>query len=714
MSKAIAFIGLCITLVIIPVHHISAGYGDVDIPPRPPDAPSGSEFMASITDLGFADREDAIVQELLAGNIPGFMRNLVEIEETFNDADGNSHQVTYWVMPDYLAIGSDSNYCRVPMGPITAQHAADAFGTTMPTRKLVDNIYQHAAIKLEPKTYVPVGNQNEQVEKFIEHNSDIQAQFNAAGGALGQLVGGIKKDVVLSNKITDPSRPNHVVIYGWHWLNGTPIQPLTNIHINTYVDYSHGIRFLDSDIIIDGDSTTVQAILQDDTLYKILSDESGPMPVTSYIFNTNKPASFGVTSEYDGQIKCVVAPDANVDSYALHLSQDGEDFGDGIPFTGGEYVLEGLPSDSVMYVKLTSENSSGTSPFSEMLAVLPKSTDRGRILVVNGFDRGSDGNTYDFIRQHAAAVAQGNFAFASATNEAVTDGLVSLTDYPVVDYILGEESTADETFSGAEQILIAEYLEQGGRLFVSGSEIAWDLDYRGSTSDKTFFKTYLKARYSADAPGAVSGQHYAATGVSGGIFEDITAITFDNGTHGTYNVEWADALIPQGGAVEAIHYQNVTAHKVGGIQYEGLLGDGDTPGKLVYLGFPFETIYPDSTRNIIMENTLQFLSSAASASEPSVNTVPEEIVLAQNFPNPFNAETVVQYSLPVDADVLLIIYDTTGRHIKTLVNSRKNTGYHSVTWDATNDVGQRVSSGVYLYRISTGTYSQTRRLVVLQ
>ena len=58
------------------------------------------------------------------------------MRSTFNDANGTPHSVKYQVMPDYLAIGSDEDFCRIPMGPITAQKLADLFGAVMPTRKL--------------------------------------------------------------------------------------------------------------------------------------------------------------------------------------------------------------------------------------------------------------------------------------------------------------------------------------------------------------------------------------------------------------------------------------------------------------------------------------------------------------------------------------------------------------------------------------------------
>jgi len=75
---------------------------------------------------------------------------------------------------------------------------------------------------------------------------------------------------VLSNKIIDASKPNHVVIYGWHKLDGNPIQPVYNGHINSYVDYSHGIRFLNKGIILDSVVTTIQEVLRDSIKNPIL------------------------------------------------------------------------------------------------------------------------------------------------------------------------------------------------------------------------------------------------------------------------------------------------------------------------------------------------------------------------------------------------------------------------------------------------------------
>jgi hypothetical protein len=333
---------------------------------------------------------------------------------------------------------------------------------------------------------------------------------------------------------------------------------------------------------------------------------------------------------------------------------------------------------------------------------------------VNGFDRSSSGNTFNFIRQHAAAVVKAGVSFESATNDAVIKGLFNLEDYPVVDYILGEESTVDETFSASEQPLLASFLKQGGRLFVTGAEIAWDLDYKGSSGDKSFFHTYLKAAYSADAPGDVSGKNYAAEGVEGGLYGNITTISFDNGTHGTYNVRYADALTPRNGGKSIVTYKGVTDHKIGGVSFEGLFEGGEKAGKLVYLGFPFETVYPESTRDEMMQATLDFLYRDLSAFDEKPAELPAEYVLHQNFPNPFNPSTTIRYRLATYSDVEIAIYNMLGEKVWEWHSPGQHPGRHTLVWDGRDKSGKRVSSGQYVYKIRAGGFEEVKKMILMR
>ena len=244
------------------------------IPPRPKRAVGGTKFMKSIADLPREEREAPIMCEMLKGNLPSFLRRFVTIKTTGKDASGKTHEVIYQVMPDYLAVGSDRDFVRLDITPMTAQAIADAFDCSLPTVKMVDEIYLRAEVKLEPR---PLAKDRESVLTFIQHNSIIEDQRK--GKRLGALVAGIKKDVVITNRIYE--RPHRVAIYGWHKLDGTPIQPLTIVHVDWYVDYSHGIRLVKRSILVDGIPRDIRDVLKDPVLAPLLSDE-GPMEKPFY------------------------------------------------------------------------------------------------------------------------------------------------------------------------------------------------------------------------------------------------------------------------------------------------------------------------------------------------------------------------------------------------------------------------------------------------
>jgi hypothetical protein len=84
------------------------------------------------------------------------------------------------------------------------------------------------------------------------------------------------------------------------------------------------------------------------------------------------------------------------------------------------------------------------------------------------------------------------------------------------------------------------------------------------------------------------------------------------------------------------------------------------------------------------------------------------------YPNPFNPVTTLRYDIPEDAVVNIIIYDLKGRIVNNLVSSQQNAGYKSIQWNASNNVGQPVSAGLYLYTIQAGEFRQTKKMVLLK
>ncbi|MBK6915345.1 MAG: T9SS type A sorting domain-containing protein [Ignavibacteriales bacterium] len=95
-------------------------------------------------------------------------------------------------------------------------------------------------------------------------------------------------------------------------------------------------------------------------------------------------------------------------------------------------------------------------------------------------------------------------------------------------------------------------------------------------------------------------------------------------------------------------------------------------------------------------------------------TVPLEFKLLQNYPNPFNPSTSISYGLNEDADVSIIIYNALGLEIATLVNNSLPKGFHSVVWNGTDNSGNQVTSGIYFYRMVTGSFVETKKMILLK
>jgi len=98
----------------------------------------------------------------------------------------------------------------------------------------------------------------------------------------------------------------------------------------------------------------------------------------------------------------------------------------------------------------------------------------------------------------------------------------------------------------------------------------------------------------------------------------------------------------------------------------------------------------------------------------SLKSVPEELTLSNNYPNPFNPLTTIRFGLPKDRKVTLTIYSPTGERVATLVDGRLSAGYHQVQWDGTNASGTPVASGVYVYELKTGQQRLVKKMLLVR
>lgn len=243
------------------------------IPKRTFSAPSGSELMQSLMKTGGAQRDAAVADHVLSGNIPSFLRDLAPVTIEGRNATGEEVKVTICVTPEYLSVGHDRDFVRVPMGLPAAVRIAEELGFLLPTTKMVDAIYSQAKVRLAPSPMKPTS-QMESTAYLVQHDATVDKQSEAHAPGIGQLTAGQKKDLVLSNRLR--AKPGRVAIYGWHRTNGKPIQPLSTVHGARYADYSHGVRLVSQTAFVDGKPVSLKDIIQDRNLASVVSSE-GPI-----------------------------------------------------------------------------------------------------------------------------------------------------------------------------------------------------------------------------------------------------------------------------------------------------------------------------------------------------------------------------------------------------------------------------------------------------
>lgn len=247
----------------------SCGHGYRLQKPVSPDGSriTGTEFYHTAFAMKWKERDSLALKEVLGGNIPSFLRKFVAVDVSVYDSlTAEMHKATYYVSPDYLSIGTDDDWARINISPIAAQQIADSFHCFLPTRKIVDDIYRAATVKLEP---VPMYAFRDSTPTMWQHHLIVEGQRRGRKG----LIAGIQKDVVISGKISRDDRPDRLAIYGWHKPDGKPIQPLYTGHVNWYVDYSQCIRLIYRNIKVDGKWMDYTDVLKDPVLSKLLCDE---------------------------------------------------------------------------------------------------------------------------------------------------------------------------------------------------------------------------------------------------------------------------------------------------------------------------------------------------------------------------------------------------------------------------------------------------------
>ncbi|MGE5436131.1 MAG: N-acetylmuramoyl-L-alanine amidase, partial [Syntrophothermus sp.] len=315
---------------------------------------------------------------------------------------------------------------------------------------------------------------------------------------------------------------------------GVPINGVSIIieSVNkTYLTDNLGNGFYRIDSLAPG-TYTIKAFTTTDTLTSSAVVAGGKINVKNLSFqlSVGDVKMYAVLSQGDGIKARWLVPEGSVDSYYVYISTDGINFNSEPDYktVNDNYTITGLTSGQSYYVKVKGKNSKGLSINFSKTYGAQVSSSSDKVLIVDGFSRYGGTGSYptpdhNLLRLYGKSMDNLGMRYDAVSNSAIVAASI-LTQYKYVIWFTGDESTIDETFTTAEQNILKSYLNGGGKLFVTGSEIAWDLGNKGAVEDKDFFNNYLKSNYVADNP---TPNTPSAFGNTGSIFDSIT-VSFGN------------------------------------------------------------------------------------------------------------------------------------------------------------------------------------------
>jgi hypothetical protein len=274
-----------------------------------------------------------------------------------------------------------------------------------------------------------------------------------------------------------------------------------------------------------------------------------------------------------------------------------------------------------------------------------------------------------------------------------TQGTPTLSEFPYVIWFTGNtrpDAVSEENVEG-----ITTFLSGGGHIIISSQDLVQQLTARWTASDSILLSEYLRIAYNR-----LEYDHHPE-GEPGTLFDSLVFLT--SGVGGANNQTSQDALYVLNGGMPLLNYRTARVAGAGVVGYYAGLT----------LGFGFEGIndlYPASydSRYDFMNAAVAWLTQPTSVTAPDA-PLPAQVVLDQNFPNPFNARTRINFTIASAAFVQLTIYDLLGSKVCVPLDEYLPAGKHAFTWDAS-----QMPSGVYFYRLKTPAMEVTRKMVLLK
>jgi len=336
-------------------------------------------------------------------------------------------------------------------------------------------------------------------------------------------------------------------------------------------------------------------------------------------------------------------------------------------------------------------------------------------LIVNAFPKENlegESEAHSFVASYFTPLSTtDSIVISSVSNKVFLEEIYDITflqEYDLVVWFTGDNTNHVSTVQVKEMYNLAQYLENGGNLFVSGSKIGYDLDERMTEMpDTLFYYHYLKSKYVYVG----DDQMKPVTGLANTVFADVTL------HYGEVSEEkFPDDIDPIYGSEVLLNYNQKRADSTfrhAGIGFKGKFRSSDIEGGMVYISFPLETVSSLTEQQAFFNSLLTYFDMITDV-DVETNEVPVKYSLSQNYPNPFNPTTIIEYTIPDQVrndihNITLIVYDVLGREITTLVNKVQRAGNYQITFDAAE-----LPSGVYFARLTVGDFNKTISMMLIK
>jgi hypothetical protein len=382
------------------------------------------------------------------------------------------------------------------------------------------------------------------------------------------------------------------------------------------------------------------------------------------------------------------------------------------PVPDSFYTDTSAPAGQFLYYKVTAvDQNQQESVFSDPVKSRIISLDGGILIVDESAD--GDGTILNPTDQEVDSFFHSTLkSYDIHHHDLATEKEVKLADmggYSSVVWHANSFSTLSQAYEYQQSI--KEYLDYGGKIMITSflptQAFDQNLSYPAEFSSGEFLYDYLKiAKTTYHPPARFNSAIPVLQGY--GILEVDTVKTSESTANHLLKIE---SIYPAPDASEIYQYGSgyeegsVLGKMIGepvGIEYSG------TDFQVVVLSFPLYYMQKDQAE-ILLNHVLQNKFNEVVSISAETVSIPDKIDLFQNYPNPFNPTTTISWQLPVNSRVKLTIYNLAGQKIVELINGQQSAGFHSVDFDAS-----QLASGVYFYRLESGQYFETWKMMLLK